>query len=67
MDTVLVAGRALPAWVAQRLVGVLFDCLPRLAAIDPSIQMLDINRAAATPVPLHPGAALYYRERELAP
>jgi TRAP transporter TAXI family solute receptor len=67
MDTVLVARRNLPNWVAQRLVGALFDCLPRLAAIDPSVQMVDINRAAATPLPLHPGAALYYRERELVP
>ena len=67
MDTVLVARRNLPNWVAQRLVGALFDCLPRLAAIDPSVQMVDINRAAATPLPLHPGAALYYRVRELAP
>jgi TRAP transporter TAXI family solute receptor len=67
MDTVLVARRNLPNWVAQRLVAALFDCLPRLAEIDPSVQMVDINRAAATPLPLHPGAALYYRERELAP
>jgi TRAP transporter TAXI family solute receptor len=67
MDSVLVARRDLPNWVAQRLVGALFDCLPRLAEIDPSVQMVDINRAAATPLPLHPGAALYYREKELAP
>jgi TRAP transporter TAXI family solute receptor len=25
----------------------------------------DVNRAAATPIPLHPGAARYYREREV--
>jgi uncharacterized protein len=67
MDTVLVARRDLPNWVAQRLVGALFDCVPRLAAVDPSVLMIDINRAAATPLPLHPGAALYYRERELVP
>ena len=67
MDTVLVARRNLPNWVAQRLVGALFDCVPRLAAIDPSVLMVDISRAAATPFPLHPGAALYYRERELTP
>ena len=27
----------------------------------------DVKQAAATPIPLHPGAARYYRERELAP
>jgi uncharacterized protein len=67
MDTVLVARRDLPNWVAQRLVAALFECVPRLAAVDPSVLMIDINRAAATPLPLHPGAALYYRERELVP
>jgi len=67
IDTVLVARRTLPEWVAQRVVAALFDCLPRLAAIDPSFRMVDISRAPATPVPLHPGAALYYRQRELAP
>jgi TRAP transporter TAXI family solute receptor len=67
MDSVLVARRNLPNWVARRVVGALFDCLPRLALIDPSFQMVDMNRAPATPIPLHPGAALYYREKEIAP
>jgi TRAP transporter TAXI family solute receptor len=67
MDTVLVARRDLPNSEARRVVSALFDCLPRLAAADPSFQLVDTSRAAATPVPLHPGAALYYRERELAP
>ncbi len=67
MDTVFVARRSLPDWVARRVVGALFDCLPKLAEIDSSFQMVDVNRASATPLPLHPGAALYYRERELAP
>jgi TRAP transporter TAXI family solute receptor len=67
MDSVFVARRNLPDWVARRVVGALFDCLPRLAAVDPSFQTVDINRAAATPLPLHPGAALYYREKEIAP
>jgi TRAP transporter TAXI family solute receptor len=67
IDTVLVARRDLPNAVARRVVGALFDCLPRLSAADPSFQTVDITRAAATPVPLHPGAALFYRERELEP
>jgi TRAP-type uncharacterized transport system substrate-binding protein len=28
---------------------------------------VDLDRAAATPIPLHAGAARYYRERELFP
>ena len=67
IDTVLVARRGLPDDVARRVVEGLFDCLPRLSAADPSFQTVDITRAAATPVPLHPGAALFYRERELEP
>jgi uncharacterized protein len=27
----------------------------------------DVRQAAATPIPLHPGAARYYREREVSP
>lgn len=31
------------------------------------LRLLDLGRAAATPIPLHAGAARYYRERELFP
>ena len=31
------------------------------------LRSLDLDRAAATPIPLHAGAARYYRERELFP
>jgi TRAP transporter TAXI family solute receptor len=31
------------------------------------LQSIDLDRAAATPIPLHAGAARYYRERELFP
>jgi len=39
--------------------------LPRLSAELDFLHDMDPERAAATPVPLHPGATLYYREREL--
>jgi len=35
----------------------------------PSLSMLalmDVDQAPATPIPLHDGAARYYRERELS-
>jgi len=67
IDTVLVGRRSLSNELAQRIVGALFDCLPQLTAAEPSFQSFEIARAAATPVPLHPGAALFYRERELEP
>jgi uncharacterized protein len=31
-----------------------------------ALQSMDVKQAPATPVPLHPGAARYYRERELS-
>lgn len=31
------------------------------------LRLPDLGRAAATPIPLHAGAARYYRERELFP
>jgi TRAP-type uncharacterized transport system substrate-binding protein len=30
------------------------------------LRLVDLQQAPATPIPLHPGAARYYRERELA-
>ena len=38
--------------------------LPQLSAELPFLKGMVPERAPATPVPLHPGAALYYRERE---
>ncbi|MGC4080633.1 MAG: TAXI family TRAP transporter solute-binding subunit [Vicinamibacterales bacterium] len=32
-----------------------------------SARLMNLDSASATPIPLHPGAAQYYRERELAP
>ena len=32
-----------------------------------ALRLMDIDQAPATPIPLHPGAARYYRERELSP
>ena len=51
--------------VVRRLTEGLFRMLPQLSAELPFLKGMDPERAPATPVPLHPGAALYYREREL--
>lgn len=41
--------------------------LPKIASdLGTSLQQMDIDLAPATPIPLHPGAAQYYREWELA-
>lgn len=43
----------------------LFEVLPRIAVDYPNFRRLDVIHASATPIPLHGGAARYYREVEL--
>jgi len=65
VDVVLLARAGLDDALVRRLTETLFRMLPQLAAELPFLNGMDPERAPATPVPLHPGAALYYREREL--
>ena len=51
--------------LVYRLTKTLYEG-PDGSAVDPAlVPWLDLAVGAATPVPLHPGAARYYREREL--
>ena len=65
VDVVLLARAGLSDAVVRRLTDGLFRMLPQLSADLPFLKGMVPERAPATPVPLHPGAALYYREREL--
>ena len=65
IDVVLLARAGLDDAVVRRLTESLFRMLPQLSAELPFLKGMVPERAPATPVPLHPGAALYYREREL--
>jgi TRAP transporter TAXI family solute receptor len=65
VDVVLLTRASLEDATVRRLTEGLFRMLPRLNAELPFVKGMDPERAPATPVPLHPGAALYYREREL--
>ena len=65
VDVVLLARAGLDDAVVRRLTEGLFRMLPQLSAELPFLKGMVPERAPATPVPLHPGAALYYREREL--
>jgi TRAP transporter TAXI family solute receptor len=65
VDVVLLARAGLDDAVVRRLADGLFRMLPQLSAELPFLKGMVPERAPATPVPLHPGAALYYREREL--
>lgn len=65
VDVVLLVRAGLDDAVVRRLTDGLFRMLPQLNAELPFLKGMVPERAPATPVPLHPGAALYYREREL--
>lgn len=49
----------------RRLTAGLFQMLPRLSSELDFQNGMDPERAPAAPIPLHRGAKLYYREREL--
>lgn len=65
IDVVLLARKDLDAGLVRRLTAGLFEMLPRLSSELDFLQGMDPERAPATPIPLHRGATLYYREREL--
>lgn len=65
IDIVLLTRKDLDNGLVRRLAATLFEMLPRLSSELDFLHGMDPERAPATPVPLHPGATLYYREREL--
>jgi uncharacterized protein len=66
IDMVIVCRRDLDERLAYQLTEQLFNVFPRLARVEATLRFLNPDEAPATPIPLHPGAARYFRERELA-
>jgi TRAP transporter TAXI family solute receptor len=66
IDMLIVCRRDLDEQVVYDLTEQLFAVFPRLARIEATLRFLNLEEAPATPIPLHPGAARYYRERELS-
>jgi TRAP transporter TAXI family solute receptor len=66
VDVLLLTREGVDEALVRRLTNALFDVLPELAAKNDFLRLMDPQRAPATPIPLHSGAALYYRERELS-
>ena len=60
IDLVLACLRQLDEQLVYRITRAYFD------ALQEDTPTIDLERAPATPIPLHPGAARYYRERALA-
>jgi TRAP transporter TAXI family solute receptor len=65
VDFLLACRANLPEALVYDLVRTLFESLSNLADDGELGESLDPVLASATPIPLHPGAARYYREREL--
>jgi uncharacterized protein len=66
VDALLLCRTDLDEEIVYRLTRTLFDVLPSIAAEQESLRLVDLEQAPATPVPLHDGAARFYRERELS-
>lgn len=64
VDGVLICRSDLDETLAYELTKQLFSSLKSLGR--GALRFMDVDQAPATPVPLHPGAARYYRERELS-
>jgi TRAP transporter TAXI family solute receptor len=65
VENVLVCRRDLGEELVYRLTAGLFEQAERNAQRNPEARTIDLEQAPATPIPLHPGAARYYRQREI--
>ncbi|MBS1819426.1 MAG: TAXI family TRAP transporter solute-binding subunit [Acidobacteria bacterium] len=66
IDMMIVCRRDLDEALVFRLTSQLFEVFPRLARVEATMRFLNLEEAPATPIPLHPGAARYFRQRELS-
>jgi uncharacterized protein len=65
IDALLVCRDDVADDVVYQFTREFFAALPTLAQTNPEAANVDVESAPATPIPLHPGAARYYREREV--
>lgn len=65
IDALLVCRDDVADDVVYQFTREFFTALPMLAQSNPEAANVDVESAPATPIPLHPGAARYYREREV--
>jgi TRAP transporter TAXI family solute receptor len=65
MDFILVCREPVRDDVVYEMMKVLFESLPELAGHHPGLALIAFQQRSGVPIPLHPGAARFYREREL--
>ena len=67
VDMLLACNDDLPEELVYWITRILFESLPALADSLHSLRQIDFEHIQASPIPLHTGAARFYRERELFP
>jgi TRAP transporter TAXI family solute receptor len=67
VDMLLASREDLPEELVYWITRTLFESLPGLADSLNSLRQIDLEHIQASPIPLHAGAARFYRERELFP
>jgi TRAP transporter TAXI family solute receptor len=65
VENVLICRRDLDEELVYQLTAGLFEQAERNAQRNPEARSIDLEQAPATPIPLHAGAARYYRQREI--
>ncbi len=65
VESLLVCRSDLDEALVYELTKGFFAALPSLSLSQDALRFIDPEQASATPIPLHDGAARYYREREL--
>jgi TRAP transporter TAXI family solute receptor len=65
VDSLFICSRDLDESLVHDLTKGFFDALPSLSSSVDALRFMDLEQSPATPIPLHAGAARFYREREL--
>lgn len=65
IQNLLICRSDLEEQLVYELTKGLFDVIPRSAPLANAFRFMDLDQAAATSIPLHEGAARYFRERDL--
>jgi TRAP transporter TAXI family solute receptor len=65
MDVLLLCRQDLPEALVYDLTRTLFDAVPALERAHEAASAIDPERGPTASIPLHPGAARFYREREI--
>ena len=66
IDTMLLCRSDLDEGIVYEITRAFFKALPSFVQTEDSLRSVVLSRIDATPIPLHPGAQRYYRERELS-